>query len=65
MPVEFTYHETTDAVSHDIRNDASLTPQEAQVIATLQVAEQLSELVEVFKDMQHGMEWDAKNKEQG
>lgn len=59
MPVEFTYHEPTDAVSHDIRNDAALTVEEAQVIATLQVAEQLSLIVDVLKELQYRLEQDA------
>jgi len=62
MPARFSYHETTDAVSHDIQNDDPLTPEEAQVIATLQVAERLNEIVEVLKDIEHGMAYDAKRK---
>jgi hypothetical protein len=39
MPVQFAYHQTSDEVAHDIRDGAPLTPEEAQVIATLSLTQ--------------------------
>jgi hypothetical protein len=50
---KFSYWEGGESVQHDIANDTNLTPDEAQVIATLHLTRAVEKLANEFSELMY------------